>query len=144
MARYRTTVPSRRPIDEAFDYMADFSHARDWDPSVTSALRIGEGAIGLGTTFELVTMFNGRAMPLTYEVTAYDPPRRVALRAQTPLVISFDEITFESSGDGTDVTYDATLHTRGWLRLASPVISLMFKGIGDRARAGLARELNPQ
>ena len=144
MARYRTTVPSRRPIDEAFDYMADFSHARDWDPSVTSARRVGEGDIGLGTTFELVTTFNGRAMPLTYEVIAYDPPRRVALRAQTPLVISLDEITFESTDDGSDVTYDATLRTRGWLRLVSPVVSVMFKGIGDRARDGLARELNAQ
>ena len=144
MARYRTTVPSRRPIDEAFDYMADFSHARDWDPSVTSARRVGEGDIGLGTTFELVTTFNGRAMPLTYEVIAYDPPRRVALRAQTPLVISLDEITFESTDDGSDVTYDATLRTRGWLRLVSPVVSVMFKRIGDRARDGLARELNAQ
>ena len=144
MARYRTTVPSRRPIDEAFDYMADFSHARDWDPSVTSARRVGEGDVGLGTTFELVTTFNGRAMPLTYEVIAYDPPRRVALLARTPLVISLDEISFESTGDGSDVTYDATLRTRGWLRLVSPVVSVMFKRIGDRARDGLARELNAQ
>lgn len=142
MARYRTTVPSRWPIDQAFAYMADFSHSAQWDPSVTSARRVGEGDVGLGTTFDLVTTFNGRPMPLTYVVTAFDPPRRVALRAQTPLVVSLDEITFSTTPEGTDVTYDATLHARGWLRLVSPVVSRLFKGIGDRARTGLARELN--
>jgi len=143
MARYRTTVPSRWPIDEAFRYMADFSHSVDWDPSVTSARQVSAGGVGLGTKFELVTNFNGRPMPLSYEVTAYDPPRRVVLRAETPLVISLDEITFDARAEGTNVTYDATLRTRGWLRLFSPAISLMFKGIGDRARTGLVRELNP-
>ena len=144
MARYRTTVPSRWPIDEAFRYMADFSHSVHWDPSVTSARQVSAGTVGLGTKFELVTTFNGRPMPLSYEVTAYDPPRRVVLRAETPLVVSLDEITFASTANGTDVTYDAGLRTRSWLRLAAPVISVMFKGIGDRARAGLVRELNPQ
>lgn len=143
MARYRTTVPSRWPIDEAFRYMADFSHSLDWDPSVASAQQVSTGAVGLGTRFDLVTMFNGRPMSLSYEVSAFEPPRRVVLRAQTPLVISLDEITFESTADGTEVTYDATLRTRGWLRLFSPVVSLLFKGIGDRARDGLARALNP-
>ncbi|MBW4030890.1 MAG: hypothetical protein HIU57_09525 [Acidobacteria bacterium] len=142
MARYRTTVPSQWPLEEAFRYMSDFSNAVHWDPGVTSAQKISTGEVGLGSKFDLVATFNGRSMPLMYEVTAFDPPRRVVLRAETPLVVSLDEITVASTHGASDVTYDATLRTRGWLRLVAPVVSVMFRGIGERARAGLARELN--
>ena len=64
MARYRTTVPSRWPHRRGLRLHGRFLAFRHWDPSVTSARRVGEGDVGLGTTFELVTTFNGRAMPL--------------------------------------------------------------------------------
>lgn len=142
MARYRTTVSSKWDVNTAFRYMSDFSNSATWDPGVASAEKTSKGEVGLGTKFELVANFNGRQLPLTYEVTAFDPPRRVVLRAETPMVFSIDEVTFASTTHGTDVTYDADLRVRGWLRLASPVVALMFKGIGDKARAGLQRELN--
>ena len=142
MAHYRTTVTSKWDVTTAFAYMSDFSNAATWDPGVVSAHRVGDGDVALGTTFELVANFNGRQLPLTYEVIAFDRPRRVVLRAQTNLVLSIDEITFAASEHGTEVTYDADLRTRGWFKLAAPVVALMFKGIGDRARGGLQRELN--
>ena len=142
MARYRTTVSSKWDVATAFDYMADFSNSATWDPGVASAQTLSAGVVGLGTTFELVTTFNGRSLPLTYEITAFDPPRRVVLRAESSKVVSIDEVTFTPTANGTDVTYDALLRTRGSFRLAAPVIALLFKGIGDRAKAGLERELN--
>lgn len=142
MARYRTTVSSKWDMETAFRYMSDFSNSASWDPGVSSAQTINAGEVGLGTKFDLVASFNGRSLPLTYEVTAFDPPRRVVLRAESPMVISIDEVTFTPTARGTDVTYDALLRTRGWFRLASPVIVVMFKGIGDRAKMGLERELN--
>ncbi len=142
MAHYRTTVASKWDVATAFSYMADFANSATWDPGVVSAEQLSSGDVGLGTRFELMANFNGRQLPLTYEVTAFDPPRRVVLRAETDMVLSIDEITFSPSAQGTDVTYDADLRTRGWFKLAAPVVALLFKGIGDRARAGLQRELN--
>lgn len=142
MAHYRTTVSSPWNIETAFGYMADFTHSATWDPGVTSAERLTSGEVGLGTKFALVAVFNGRPMPLTYEITAFDPPRRVVLRAVTSRVESIDEVTFVTTATGTDVTYDATLRTRGSFRLAAPIVALLFRGIGERARVGLARELN--
>lgn len=142
MARYRTTVASQWDPARAFAYMADFSHAATWDPGVASARRLGDAEIARGTKFELLANFNGRQLPLTYEITVFEPPRRVVLRAETDMVISVDEVTFTPRDGGTDVTYDADLRTKGWFRLAGPVVALMFKKIGDRARVGLQRELN--
>ncbi len=142
MARYRTTVSSTWDVDRAFNYMADFSNSATWDPGVASAEKLSTGEIGLGTKFQLVANFNGRQLPLTYEVTAFEPPRRVVLRAETDMVRSVDEVTFSATPSGTDVTYDADLRTLGKFRVIAPIVALLFKGIGDRARAGLQRELN--
>ncbi len=142
MARYRTTVSSKWDVHTAFCYMSDFSNSATWDPGVTSAKKTSTGEVGLGTKFDLIANFNGRQLPLTYEVTAFDPSRRFVLRAETSMVLSVDEVTFTSTAQGTDVSYNADLRTRGWYRLAAPVVAVMFKGVGDKARAGLQRELN--
>ena len=142
MARYRTTVSSKWDVESAFRYMSDFSNSATWDPGVASAQKISTGEVGLGTKFQVVANFNGRQLPLTYEVTTFEPPHRLVLRAETPMVRSIDEVTFAATADGTDVTYDAELRTLGWFRLSAPIVALLFKGVGDRARAGLRRELN--
>jgi uncharacterized protein YndB with AHSA1/START domain len=142
VAHPRTTVSSKWDVNTAFAYMADFSNSATWDPGVASAHQVGDGDVGQDTKFELLANFNGRQLPLTYEVTAFDPPHRMVLRADTDMVLSIDEITFTPRDGGTDVTYDADLRTRGWFQLAASVVALMFKGIGDHARAGLQSELN--
>ena len=79
---------------------------------------------------------------MSYEITSFESPRRVVLRAETPLVLSLDEITLVPTATGTDVTYVAVLKTRGWLRVAAPLVARVFRGVGERARVGLQRELN--
>ena len=49
VARYVTTIDSSLTPEEAFAYMADFSNAREWDPSVTEASR-SHADVGLGST----------------------------------------------------------------------------------------------
>ena len=34
MARYRTTIQTKKSPEEAFEYLADFANAREWDPGV--------------------------------------------------------------------------------------------------------------
>ena len=64
------------------------------------------------------------------------------LRAETPTVVSEDTITVSAlPGSGAQVTYDARLRLRGALRVADPVLGLLFRRVGDRAKAGLAATL---
>ena len=37
MARYIGHVTSPRPIEDVFDYLADFSNVREWDPSAVES-----------------------------------------------------------------------------------------------------------
>jgi hypothetical protein len=122
--------------------MAAFENVAAWDPGVARAERVGNGPVGLGTVFHVVSVFNGREIPLDYEITAFEPPNRVVLKAETPTLRSVDEIKVDATGTSSLMTYNANLTFKGALWFANPILVLSFKKIGDRARDGLRRELN--
>ena len=141
MARYTTTIASSLSADEAFSYMADFSHAREWDPSVAEAKR--EGDVGPDATFDLVVRFGGRKLPMRYETTAFDAAtRRVVLQADNPRFVSRDTITVAAADGGSSVHYDAALDLRGAGKVFDLVLQLLFNRTGDKAAAGMRTALN--
>jgi hypothetical protein len=143
VAQYRATIETSRAPRDAFDYMADFANTQHWDPSVARAHKLGDGPVGDGSSFLVVTRFKGREVELEYHITGYQPGERVVMTAETPGLRSVDEITFEPAvtGDGTRVTYDATLTLKGPFRLADPLLQRAFNRLGDEAAVGLTREL---
>ena len=143
MARYRTTVESTKTPEEAFDYLADFANAREWDPGVVEGENLTGRPLGKGSRFRLVSRFAGRRVPLEYQILAFDRPGRVVFQADQTAVRSTDEIRFDAAGDGTAVTYEAELQLKGLVgKLLDPLLGLAFRRIGDRATAGLREALN--
>jgi carbon monoxide dehydrogenase subunit G len=141
MARYVVHVRTPKSPEAAFAYMADLTNFAAWDPGVVSADQVeGEGA-GLGTAF----LVKVRAVPgpidLTYRTTVYEPPGRVVAVASNRRLTSHDTITVRPEGEGSIVSYDAELTLNGILRLADPLLGLVFGRIGDRAAAGLIEAL---
>jgi hypothetical protein len=125
-----------------FTYMADFSHSERWDPSVVHAARLSEGAVGLGARFLVEVGVLGRRLPFEYEVTAFESPTRVQLSARHKAMISIDTMTFVERDGGSTLAYDAEVRLVGPYRLLAPLLGLGFRRVGERARAGLLRELN--
>ena len=143
MARYATTIESTLSPAASFAYMADFSNAREWDPSVLDAHPEGDGTIGRGTTFQLVVVFAGRRVPLRYEIVEYEEGRRVVLEASRTGFTSRDTITVAPAAVGSTVHYDALLELHGPRRVLSPLMQLLFDRTGARAAAGLRAALAP-
>ncbi len=141
MARFTTTVASRRRQADAFAYMAAFENAREWDPSVTEARRTGDVPLGVGTAFEVVSKFGPRLVPLTYTIVRYEPDRLVVLEARSKGFVSTDTITVEPDGDASRVTYDAVLEFGGLGRFADPLMQLVFNRVGRKAEARLREVL---
>jgi hypothetical protein len=137
VARFLTTVPSRRSQADAFAYMAAFENAREWDPSVTEARRTADAPLGVGTSFAVVSRFGPRMVPLTYTIVRYEPDRLVVLEARSKGFVSTDTITVEAAGEASRVTYDAVLAFRGIGRLADPLMQLVFNRVGRRAECRL-------
>jgi hypothetical protein len=142
VATYRTSFTSPLKAADVFVYMARFSNAAEWDPGVLEAQDLGSGPPRRGSTYRLVVRFLGRQLPLDYEIVEIDAPRRVVLRAENSTVRSTDVIEVApAAGGGARVTYTAALRPRGAAALMAPLISLLFRRIGDRATVGLRAKL---
>jgi hypothetical protein len=143
MARYVTTVGSSMSPEDAFAFMADFANSPRWDPNTSRATRVDDGPVGLGSSFDLLTAFAGREVQLRYTIVEHDAPRRVVLRAEQPRYTSLDTITVAPAPSGSSVHYDARLSFMGPARLLDPVMQLLFRRVGNRAREGMKAALNP-
>jgi carbon monoxide dehydrogenase subunit G len=141
MARYIDAIDLSIPIEEAFDYLADFSRAAEWDPGVVEAKRLTHGEVGRGSRFRVVVSFLGWRIPLEYRITEFERPARLVLVGGDSSVRSVDEITFVSRRGGTRVTYEARLELTGIRQLADPLLNLIFQHIGRLAVHGLAERL---
>jgi uncharacterized membrane protein len=114
MARHSATIS--RPIGEVFAFVADGENARQWRPGVIDVSR--QSGEGLGAIYRQgVKGPGGRRIAADYEVTAFEPDRRIAFRAIAGPVRPMGEYQFSPAGDGTTVTLalDATL--TGWKSL---------------------------
>lgn len=126
-----------RPVAEVFDFTADFANIEQWDPGVASSRMIGDGPVGTGTRYDLITLVGPAEVPMVYEVTAYEPHRRVVLVGTGKTFGAVDEIIFESEGDGTRVDYTADLSFGGWIRFLTPFMGGVMRKVGERALDGL-------
>ena len=114
MAKHSTTIS--RPIGEVFAFVADGENARRWRPGVLDVAR--QSGEGLGAIYRQgVKGPGGRRIAADYEVTAFEPDRRIAFRAIAGPVRPRGEYQFAPAGDGTTVSLalDATL--TGWKSL---------------------------
>lgn len=136
MAHIVKTVTTSWSPERAFAYMSDFSHTAEWDPGVDAATRLDDGAVGEGSAFDLTVLVGGRRLPMRYEVVDY-APGRVTFSSRSRAIQSVDTVTVGRRGDATEVTYDARLNFRGFLRIADPLLAIGFRGIAQRAVRGL-------
>jgi carbon monoxide dehydrogenase subunit G len=141
MTVLREELEVDRPLEEVFAFVGDFSNAERWDPGVASSSALTEGPVRVGSRYDLTVLFNGRRLPMTYEVTALDPPNRVELRGSGSTVNALDDIRFEATERGTRIRYTADLRLRGPLRLAEPLLRRRFDEVGRRAMAGMRAAL---
>lgn len=135
------TLEVDRPLEEVFAFVGDFANTQEWDPGVASAQNVTVGPVGVGTKYDLQVVFGKRTLPMTYEVTEWDPPNRVVLRGEGSAVTAIDDIRFEPAGKGTRILYTADLRLKGLLRFAEPLLKSRFDQTGRQAIAGMKRSL---
>ena len=141
MTRLHERIQTRLPIEAAFDYVADFANAQEWDPGVATARRIDDGPVAVGARYDLGVRMGGRVAPMEYRITELDRPRRVVLVGHGSNVDAVDEIRFEPSGDGTAIDYTADIRLGGLLRFAQPFLGSRFEKIARDAVGGIERTL---
>ena len=140
---YRKTIEVSCPPEDAFAYVSDFSRVAEWDPGVVESRALGNGAtLGVGSRFELVTLFRGNRQRFEYVVTAFDESsRRVRLLGEGEKARSRDEIRVDRVAGKTQISYEAEIRLKGAFRAAEPFLGGAFRRMGDAALDGLQRRL---
>lgn len=150
MAVYETTLIIAAPIEATFAFVSDFRNAARWDPRTYMVAKATDGPIGVGTRFVLTGGMlqeetarrlhlpqSVAGLPLPYDVTEFDPPNYFTLDGETRMVRYHDRIEFSAEGEGTSLRYYAELDTKGVLKIAAPLLKVMFQRIGDDATRGI-------
>jgi len=133
----RKQIEVARPVDDVFRYVADFSHAAEWDPGIAESRALTDGPVRKGSEFEVVAVFRGSRQTFHYVVTELEQDRRVVLEGDGAKASSIDTVTFDAAGEGTRLTYEADLRLKGARRVAEPFLRGTMERMGDDALSGL-------
>ena len=109
-ASYSTIVPS--PPEAVFAFIADGENARSWRPGVLDIKLVAGSGVGAAYA-QGVRGPGGRRIAADYEVTAYEPPRRLAFRATAGPVRPEGEYRVEAAPEGSRVTFSQTAELGG-------------------------------
>ncbi len=142
MAILREQIHTALPLERAFAFVADFANAERWDPGVATSARLNPGPVGIGARYQLGVRMRGKVAPMAYEITAYEPSRRVVLTGEGSGVAAIDEIRFEATPTGTRIDYVADIRLTGLMRLATPFAGGALAKIARDARDGMGRALD--
>ena len=104
MPASKNSVIIRRPISEVFAFVADGENAAKWRSEHLLDIAHVSGT-GVGTVYRQgVKGPGGRRIGADYELTAYEPNRRLAFKTIAGPVRPTGEFRFEEADGGTRVT----------------------------------------
>ena len=138
MRRLTGTIVIDRPIDEVFAFLADGENDIKFSPRLTSIRRTSGDDLGVGATYES----RGREMGLPtrhrFEITEYEPPRRLRWKELTkgPVYIAEGGYDMVPVGErATELTFFNDLAARGIGRLLAGTVHTRYdRDAGDFAR----------
>ena len=136
------TIRVERPVEECFDYIADFTSTPEWDATAFRARKLTGGPIAKGTEFEVRCRLPLGFIDLHYSVVEYTPPHSIRLEAKSWLFDAVDTVNLQPAAAGTQIDYRADFDYRGAAAALEPALRRGMRRMGRRALEGLARALN--
>lgn len=140
------------PAPDVWDVVSDPATHTSWRPALREFRQVSNGPLGVGSRIREVLSWRGRDIEIEDEVTAFDPPRRLALRGGWKTADFDVDFRLEPEADGTRVTMEWPLYPKSFLlKVAAPLmggamrkatreeLALLKEYVEERARS--TREL---
>jgi hypothetical protein len=116
-----------RPADEVFAFLVDVDKAAAWNPQVLEARQTSDGPLGVGSSLLYVGKFLGRRFESVSECTEYTPNERFSTKTTSgPFHLEIDN-TLSSVDGGTRLATNYRGESRGFFKLAEPVVVRLTK-----------------
>jgi uncharacterized membrane protein len=88
-----------RPQREVFDYLDELDKHSEWQESLSAARVLTDGPVRVGTRVVETRQVPGGPRDVTYEITAYDPPRQTSFKGIDGPVRPVGSVTVEPLGE---------------------------------------------
>src|ERR1700674_1709690 len=126
MVNVEIVVNIDRPVEEVFAYLCDVEKEPEWN-SMVDEVTCSDHPLRIGSTAHLKMRLLGRRIEATLDVTELEPNRRVFVKTGAPISVT-DTWTFEALGENRSrLTYLTVGETKGFFKLADPIISRVVK-----------------
>jgi len=127
MARFDVGITIKRPMEEVFAVLSDFSNGSKWASGAAEpARKTSDGPIGVGTTWHGVGKVAGRKIESDFEYTEFEPNRRIVMTITKPFPMT-STVTFEPVAGGTHVSQTVVGEPGGFFKLAEPLAVTMSR-----------------
>jgi hypothetical protein len=122
-------------------YLADFSHAEEWDPGTVRCVRDDQGPVRIGSTWHNTSKIAGISTELTYTLREFTS-QRIVLVGTNHTATSTETIDVSPSGAGSSIVYTNNVQFNGAARLVTPLARLIFEKLGSDLETQLVETLN--
>jgi uncharacterized protein YndB with AHSA1/START domain len=144
MLNIEKTIVINRPLEEVFAFVAQGENWSQWAAELVETTKTSEGPLAVGTTYTHVAQMLGRRIENGYQVTEYEPNRRVSMKATSGPIPADTDLRFESVDAGTKVTLRAQAEIGGVFKLAEPIVARIMGRQQDANFANLKDLLEAQ
>jgi uncharacterized protein YndB with AHSA1/START domain len=127
MARFDVGTTIKRPVEDVFALLSDFSNGSKWASAATEpAAKTSDGPIGVGSTWHAVGKVVGRRIETDVEYTEFEANSKLVYTITKPFPTT-STVTFESVVGGTRVSQTVEGEPGGFFKLAEPLTLKMSK-----------------
>jgi len=118
------SIEINRPVKEVFHYLDDEENVTKWLSGLEKIIPITEGGNRVGARARHVYNENGRTFEMEEETLAYEPNRRVKIRAVGDAFELTAEYILTPLGDRTRLDFESELKFRNFLlKLIGPLFA---------------------
>lgn len=135
------------PCDRVAAYAADPTHAPEWYANIDSVAWQTPPPVAIGSRIAFTARFLGRRLTYTYEITAYEPGRRLVMRTSEgpfPMETTYTWEPHGEAGDSTRMTLRNRGEPSGFAALAAPAIASAMRRAQNKDLARLKALLGRQ
>jgi uncharacterized membrane protein len=125
MSTVERSIVIERPVREVWEFVQDTSKDPLWQTTLVESQVLTEGPKRVGTQVQEVRRFLGVQIPMTLELTEFEPERKSSLKAVTGGIPLSGSYSLEPFGGGTKLTVTGRLEAHRSFKLAEPVFSRM-------------------
>ncbi len=132
--KFTNAVTVARAQGDVFAFLAHFENIPQWNYAISHTWKVSDGPVGVGSIYR-----QERTVPShkeeTFEVTEYDPDRRLAIEGMLGPFAARLTYGLEEIGEETLITNDVDLDATGLTRLVAPLAT-------NRIKSSVAANLN--